>query len=165
MSMLRRSRRERGASLVEFALVVPLLTVFLFGIVQFGIAYDKQQSVNSGAREGARLGALQTSSLEDLSTRAVQSADLSAVGNDPKVVVSDSIGVVGVRCPGSTYSSTDNCASPTGIDEEDSEAMPCGRANPSPYVRVTLSTPYEITIPFFGVMDVLIDSDAEFRCE
>ena len=46
------SSRERGASLVEFALIVPLLTLFLFGIVQFGIAYDKQQSINSAAREG-----------------------------------------------------------------------------------------------------------------
>ncbi len=48
----RRTSRDGGASLVEFALVVPLLTLFLFGIVQFGIAYDKKQSINSAAREG-----------------------------------------------------------------------------------------------------------------
>jgi Flp pilus assembly protein TadG len=64
--------RERGASLVEFAFVVPLLTLFLFGIVQFGIAYDKQQSVNSASREGARLGALRTTTMADIGLYALK---------------------------------------------------------------------------------------------
>ena len=37
MPMRRKTIRDRGASLVEFALVLPLLVLFLFGIVQFGI--------------------------------------------------------------------------------------------------------------------------------
>lgn len=159
-------QRERGASLVEFALVVPLLTLFLFGIVQFGIAYDKQQSINSAAREGSRLAALETSTLADIATRAVEASDLSTVGNDPKVVVRDqSDAVSGVRCPGGVYSGTDNCASPTAVDQTAATAMPCGRTTPSSFVRVIVSTPYDITIPFFGVQTVDIDSEAEFRCE
>ncbi len=32
--------------------------MFLFGIVQFGMAYDAKQSINSAAREGARMAAI-----------------------------------------------------------------------------------------------------------
>lgn len=175
--------RERGASLVEFALVVPLLTLFLFGIVQFGIAYDKQQSMNSAAREGARLGALASSSLADLSTRAAEAYDASAApGADPTILVSGGTTAgaatpVGVRCPNGTYrtptlsAADDDCVSGgamSNTDANDPELMPCGSTtNPPAYefVRVRTSSPYDITIPFFGVMAVDIDSEAEFRCE
>ena len=58
-----RTRRHDGhddavSSLVEFALVLPLLSMLLFGIVQFGLAYDMKQSINSAAREGARMAAI-----------------------------------------------------------------------------------------------------------
>jgi Flp pilus assembly protein TadG len=48
------TRNERGAALVEFALVVPILLLLLFGIVEFGIAFNDYISVRNGSREGAR---------------------------------------------------------------------------------------------------------------
>ena len=156
--MRRRESREHGAALVEFALIVPLLSMFLFGIVQFGIAYDKQQSINSAAREGARLAALESSTLSDIATRAVESYDASAApGEDPTVTVYDDAGNVhGTRSPDGTYS----------VDSTDETLMPCGEASPgSNFVRVVVSTPYEITIPFLSVQNITIDSEAEFRCE
>lgn len=45
---------ERGASAIEFALVVPLLLVLVFGIVDFGHAYFRKISLNAAVREGAR---------------------------------------------------------------------------------------------------------------
>lgn len=169
--------RERGASLVEFAFVVPLLTLFLFGIVQFGIAYDRQQSINSAARESARLAALPTSALDGITDRGAASADLSAVGSDPKILVyDDGANLHGVRCPGGAYRSSDDCpqTSDDHPDEADPEQMPCGEDplgtdsdddTPSAYVRVVVATPYDITIPFFGVQTVTIDAEAQFRCE
>ncbi len=48
--------REKGASAVEFALVLPLLMLVLFGIIEFGfILYDKAVITNA-SREGARKG-------------------------------------------------------------------------------------------------------------
>jgi Flp pilus assembly protein TadG len=55
-----RSRGERGASVVEFALVVPLLLVLVLGIVEFGHAFQVQGSLSAAAREGARVMALQS---------------------------------------------------------------------------------------------------------
>lgn len=45
---------QRGASLVEFALVFPILALLLFGTIEFGIAFNDYQSVRHGAREAAR---------------------------------------------------------------------------------------------------------------
>jgi Flp pilus assembly protein TadG len=47
--------RESGASLIEFALIMPLLLLLLFGIVEFGWLFAQNLDVRHGAREGARL--------------------------------------------------------------------------------------------------------------
>lgn len=49
--------QERGAALVEFAMVLPLLVVLLFSIADFGRAFQTWITVTNAAREGARLGA------------------------------------------------------------------------------------------------------------
>jgi hypothetical protein len=51
-----RKRRDRGASLVEFALIAPILFLLLFGTIEFGRAVATFNSVNTAAREGARYG-------------------------------------------------------------------------------------------------------------
>ena len=49
-------RDEQGGSLVEFAVIAPLLFLILFGIIEFGIMiYDKAMITNA-SREGARAG-------------------------------------------------------------------------------------------------------------
>ncbi len=40
---------------MEFAIVVGLLCMLLFGVIDFGSVYNDYQSVRSGSREGARL--------------------------------------------------------------------------------------------------------------
>ena len=47
-------RRERGASAVEFALVMPMLFLVLFGIMDFGLQFLNLNSMHNGTREGAR---------------------------------------------------------------------------------------------------------------
>lgn len=45
---------EKGAAAVEFALVVPLLLILVFGIIEFSRIYNAQISLTNAAREGAR---------------------------------------------------------------------------------------------------------------
>lgn len=54
----RRARGERGVALIEFAIVMPLLFLLIFGIIEFGWAFFQQLDVRHGAREGARLAAV-----------------------------------------------------------------------------------------------------------
>ncbi len=55
---MRRQRDERGAAVVEFALILPVLMLFVFGIVEFGRAYSARIQLTSAVREGARAVAL-----------------------------------------------------------------------------------------------------------
>jgi Flp pilus assembly protein TadG len=50
--------RDRGAVAVEFALLVPLLAAMIFGLIDFGRAYNQQITLTQIAREGARLASL-----------------------------------------------------------------------------------------------------------
>jgi hypothetical protein len=47
---------DRGAAAVEFALVVPVLLMILFGIVDYGLFFNNSLSVKQGVREAARQG-------------------------------------------------------------------------------------------------------------
>ncbi len=51
-------RSEDGATLVEFALIMPLLVLLLFGIIDFARYFYAASSVNSAARESARFGSI-----------------------------------------------------------------------------------------------------------
>jgi Flp pilus assembly protein TadG len=58
MPRRRASDCQSGAAAVELALVLPILLVLVFGIVDFGRAYNAQISLTQAAREGARVRAL-----------------------------------------------------------------------------------------------------------
>jgi hypothetical protein len=51
-------RNERGTALVEFALIAPLLFLLIFGIVDFGRAFDYYNQVTQLAGQGARAAAV-----------------------------------------------------------------------------------------------------------
>jgi Flp pilus assembly protein TadG len=53
-----RLRGDRGAAVVEFALVGPLLFTLLMGIIDFGVGLTNEISVHQGVREAARQGAV-----------------------------------------------------------------------------------------------------------
>jgi len=52
----RRSGR-RGQSLVEFAMIVPVILLLLVGMLEFGFIFDQTMTLNYATREGARSGA------------------------------------------------------------------------------------------------------------
>jgi len=52
------SRRQRGATIVEAAIVFPLLILILMGILEIGLAFKDYLTVSYISREGARVGAL-----------------------------------------------------------------------------------------------------------
>ena len=60
--MRRIGREDTGAAAVEFALVLPILLLLIFGIVDFGRLYFTQITLTDAAREGARVLALEGAS-------------------------------------------------------------------------------------------------------
>jgi hypothetical protein len=64
--------RRRGQALVEFALVFPILMLFVFGIIVWGLGVFYQQQLQNAAREGARYAAIHSSQ-----------AQCPTISNDP----------------------------------------------------------------------------------
>ncbi|MEP7216672.1 MAG: TadE family protein [Anaerolineaceae bacterium] len=97
---LRRLRStETGQSLVEFAMVLPLFLVLLFGLVDFGRAFYSWMLITNAAREGARTGAVQKD-WASMKTAAYDSMCNPYPGNcslDTTKMVLASSGVQGAR--------------------------------------------------------------------
>jgi hypothetical protein len=53
----RRIKDQQGQTMVEFALVAPLLLVILFAVLQFGAVYNDYVTLTDATRVGARKGA------------------------------------------------------------------------------------------------------------
>jgi Flp pilus assembly protein TadG len=49
-------RDEKGGSLIEFAVIAPLLFVIVFGIIEFGLLFYDMAMITNASREGARSG-------------------------------------------------------------------------------------------------------------
>ena len=83
MKRVRPESGETGASLVEFALVLPLFFMVVLGMLTGGLAYSRKLSVAQAAREGARYGAtLPISTAVPLSTWLSRVSDLTIASSD-----------------------------------------------------------------------------------
>lgn len=77
---------ERGSVAVEFAILLPLFIMFVWGAIEFGLAYYTQEVLTNATREGARAGIVQavvkptTADIQNLVQSYVISAGLSTTG-------------------------------------------------------------------------------------
>lgn len=90
----RRADGERGAAAVEFALVVPVLFLLVFGMIDFGWAINRYAAVSNAAREGVRM------------------ASLGGSPSEIEAVVQDAVGDLG---PDGTTTVTVSCLRPSGV--------------------------------------------------
>jgi Flp pilus assembly protein TadG len=51
-------KRQQGQTLTEFAMVLPLLALLLFGVIQFGIVFHQYVTLTDAVRAGGRQGAV-----------------------------------------------------------------------------------------------------------
>lgn len=65
-----RGRGERGAVAVEFAIILPILIVLIFGMIEFGRAYNAKIALQGAVREGARVLAVDKDGDPEAATRA-----------------------------------------------------------------------------------------------
>ena len=76
---------ERGAELVEFALVFPTLLLVMLGIMDFGFMFQRYEVLTNAAREGARVAILP--GYQDADVTARVNAYLTAAGLTAPVTV------------------------------------------------------------------------------
>ncbi len=90
---MKRLGNERGATAVEFALIVPLLIMLVLGIAEFGRAFQVQGTLSAAAREGVRTMALRNDPVA--ARAAVQNAATSLT----PAVTSGQITITPTACP------------------------------------------------------------------
>ncbi len=130
-----RRRDERGASLVEFALVSTLLFTLLLGIVIFGVLLSKRQVLTQAAAEGARFAvpvrytAVEPDNVVN-AARTKTNLSLAAVGGSRQcpappagplsnVVTVGSLDVQGIRCTFTVFDCTSAPRAQTTADPND----------------------------------------------
>jgi Flp pilus assembly protein TadG len=87
-----RFRSARGAELIEFALVLPLLLFVILGLIDFGFLFQRFEVVTNAAREGARMAVLPGYATADVTARVrnyVTAGGLATTAANPSVAVSN----------------------------------------------------------------------------
>jgi Flp pilus assembly protein TadG len=81
---------ERGQSLVEFALALPILVLLLFAVIQFGVAFNNYVTLTDATRAGARKAAVgrQLSNPQSTTITAVRNSATDLRQGDLDVTVS-----------------------------------------------------------------------------
>ncbi|MBD3927002.1 pilus assembly protein [Nocardioides cavernae] len=91
-------RTERGASAVEFALVVIPLLLVVGGIINFGVAFANQLSLDNAVRQAARAGVVDVTPAPDLEAVVQDEYQPLAGSSDPEVTFADR-----TTCEGSSF--------------------------------------------------------------
>lgn len=99
---VRHGDAEAGESMVEFALVLPVLLLVLVGVVQFALVHHAQNVVTTAAQEGARLAAADGGDAigGEQRTRDVLGSGLGSAGDAFDVATSDDGETVTVSASG-----------------------------------------------------------------
>lgn len=71
---------QRGQAIVEFAIVLPMLLILVFGILEFAFILTNQIELYNAARDGARAGAIPTGQTRGQMTTAANTAATSSSG-------------------------------------------------------------------------------------
>jgi len=135
-SRRRADRDERGAVAVEFAIVLPLLVMIVFGIIEWSIYFNRLQGLQAAAREGARVAALPQSTQSDIKAKVNSALD-------------------GVVPSGTTRTIT---VSPTSTN-------PCDLKPAGTSVTVTVTVNTDIDIPLWGSETATQVGKGVFKCE
>lgn len=136
----RRLHDEEGAAAVEFAIVLPVLLLVVFGIISFGIIFAQELALGNAARQGARYGVVGDRTCADIVTETSDNASsLAMAPADVNVTVT----VAGDPCTG----------------------VPCAGSSPGDNVEVTAQFMSEPLVPMVMTSGVELTGTGTFRCE
>ncbi len=149
----RRGGGERGASAVEFALVMPILLMLVFAIISYGFLFAQDLALGNAARQTARYGAVENRTCDEVKAEALAAAA-------PLVNLNQAGSVIEIkRGTASAATKTTICA--LGTDQ------PCKGSADKENIYVTLKFQANVlisVIPGMGSTKQLA-GEGVFRCE
>jgi Flp pilus assembly protein TadG len=143
--------KEDGAVAVEFAIVMILLFMILFGVIEFGITLSRYQMYVGAAREGSRYAAVRC--------KPEAAQDCSS---NPSLIIQrmkDSMG-----CGSCANSDVFFPGTPTEM-VNGTPGQYCNDPNAGKEVAVTWTQHFSIQIPFVPDLSFNKDVKGVFRCE
>ncbi len=156
-------RHERGASAVEFALILPVLILLVGAVIDFGFVFSQQITFNNAARDAARAGVVTNLagnglSCETIISQARDSAVVGAIGAR-KVDVAVSVAGANGACTVAAGSTSVVGAS---------TLKPCTGSNaPIALKNLVVTMTYRSVPPFPIVFtsDFQLTARGDFQCE
>jgi Flp pilus assembly protein TadG len=171
--------RQRGAALVEFAIVAPVLFAILLGIFTGGLAFNRKLALTNGVREGSRFGAtlgvaastdcgsLTTATLDCWLTQVANTVVQAAEGELGSTVAARSICVAFVHPDGTTATDQTRRLVRTSSGDAFTSGSTCfsdGRASSESRVQVTASRDAQIEF-VFATRNVTLSTQSVSRFE
>jgi Flp pilus assembly pilin Flp len=162
--MLRRN--ERGAVAVEFALLLPLIVIFLFATIEFGLGLARLEDFENAAREGARFTALHcpnSSCTPNNVWNVVRNASPDYVSN-PNYTSTAPTG----PCAGGTSTVAclfKVCSGPIGGTQTCAPPASELKCIPSDAVTVSWQQRFVFSVPFLSIASRMRTVTGVFRCE
>ena len=146
-----RRQEERGASAVEFALILPVLLLLLFAIIVFGLLFAQSLALGNSARQAARFG------VANNAARTCADVVTEARNASMPLVPLPASGV-SIRRGATSATATAVCGVPT--------AKPCtgSAVTDNLYVTVTFDANVMLPVPGMGSTKRLT-AEGVFRCE
>jgi Flp pilus assembly protein TadG len=135
-----RISREEGVAAVEFALILPVLALFLFGVLEFGRVWSQYQVFQGAAREGARCAAVKATDFSDC---------------DIQTSIKDAADPYKLSVPNANVQLVGGGSRPDG----------CTEADQGKDVQVSWQQTLNINIPFWNDVTMTPTIKAVFRCE
>jgi hypothetical protein len=142
---------------VEFAIVVPLLLVLVFGVISFGFVLAQKAGISNGVRTGARYGSVNlyanTHTCGNVIKETRESAKTLGIVDGTEVGVTVKRGAVTV------------CSAAIGAPSFTGGVPPCTSGGASETLYVEATFPAEISIPLMSFDPIELKSTGAYRCE
>jgi hypothetical protein len=157
--MLRKTCNKKGATIVEFAMVLPLFLLFVFGIVDFGMYFFVEHTVQYATREGMRL-ALVGGTLQDAKGNPMSRVDsiIQTIKDHASLAVDPSRLSIYIYPIGNNYQ-----------DPQNWNTLAPDAGDPGSYMRVKTDYTYSFLTPLIGVFftggKIRVEAQGTYRNE
>jgi Flp pilus assembly protein TadG len=140
--LFRRIRKEKGTTAVEFAAVLPIFLLLIFGIIDFGFYFFVEHTLQYATREGMRLAlvGIQLND-EDGKTLSREDSIKKKIKDNASLAVDPSSLSIHIFPIGSDYR-----------DPLNWKDLPANAGNPGSYMRVKTRYTFKFLTPLIGTL-------------
>jgi Flp pilus assembly protein TadG len=140
--IVQKIRREKGTTVVEMALVLPIFLLLVFGIIDFGYYFFVEHTLQYATREGMRLALVGTQLKdEDGLTLSREDSIKKKIKDSASLAVDPATLSIHIFSIGSDY-----------IDPVNWQDLPANAGNPGSYMRVKTRYTFKFLTPLIGTL-------------